>query len=122
MKGNEIKLNNWVYNSDYRAIQIGSIWKDQNDIDWVNYKSDFEDWDNLNEMHPIELTEAILVNCGFKKTQYEYILGDFIMEMFHDGYHYTGGEGCMDGVPILYLHQLQNIYFAHTNEEIFIYL
>ena len=70
-------------------------------------------------LEPIPLTEEWLIKFGFEcDGRGEIRLPDFIIESFHDGYHYTAGEGCMFGVPILYVHQLQNLYFALTGNEL----
>lgn len=86
---------------------------------------------------PIPLTEELLLKCGFDKIEYssdengygvEYILSvdgidGFILEYCDDfSISIKGREEDYGITPPLnrfkYLHQLQNIYFALTNEEL----
>ena len=79
---------------------------------------------DLDELHPIPLTEEILLNkCKAEKVgsewQIEYNDTTFIFEgSLGRGYYYTGGEGCKLSVLFYNLHQLQNLYFALTGEEL----
>lgn len=76
--------------------------------------------ENIKDIEPIELTEGILLKCGF------------IPCSIIDNHFNISGMciwKCNDmflcdknGVHIKYLHQLQNLYFALTNEELNIQL
>jgi hypothetical protein len=82
------------------------------------------------DMNPIPLTPAILVACGFVKTDSSneywnhWVLknGWHISESLHD----EPSAGVVTGlcyysedyIQIKYLHQLQNLYFALTGKEI----
>ena len=116
MKTSELRIENWVdcnkKRHNEKFIKVESICSECINILFRRYE--------IDDLLPIPLTEELILKCGFKKGQYEYMLGDFIMEWFHNGYNFTGGEGCQMGVPILYLHQLQNLYFALTGEELII--
>lgn len=73
----------------------------------------------IKELYPIELTEGILLKCGFEWSHYHpdtaqreyYINNDFGIELFNERYYKLNTE-------IKYLHQLQNLYFALTGEEL----
>lgn len=72
---------------------------------------------------PIPLTEDILLKCGAKlegsEWQIEYADTAFIFEgSLGRGFYYTGGEGCKLSVLFYNLHELQNIFFALTGEEL----
>lgn len=74
----------------------------------------------LKELKPIELTEEILLNCGFVKDEFdnwenETRLGLYKPEEF-DGYLSVWGESTVGECN--YLHQLQNLYFALTGQEL----
>lgn len=101
MKPEELRLYNYVYDDANNIVQI-----DHQDIGeelYIFYK-------------PIKLTEKILLKCGFEKEILEPI-------------HYCIKGMCIwkcndmflcdkNGVHIKHLHQLQNLYFALTNEEL----
>ncbi len=72
---------------------------------------------------PIPLTEDILLKCGAKledsEWQIKYADTAFIFEgSLGRGFYYTGGEGCKLSVLFYNLHELQNIFFALTGEEL----
>lgn len=84
----------------------------------------------VNGLYPIPLTEEILLNAGFQRsdahrnTQYvlrvtwlagtEMRLEFFILEEVEGKFT---SEHCFNRV-ILYVHQLQNLYFALTGQEL----
>ncbi len=83
----------------------------------------------IKKVIPIPLTEEWLLKFGFEtdgnfEDKNEIILPnnehDFIIEFsdYTKNYHYTGGEGICYGVGCKYVHQLQNLYFALTGEEL----
>ena len=72
------------------------------------------------QAEPIPLTEEILLKCGFEFFDNERIFNNFVIEDFHNGnYYFTAGEGIkLHEKHIEYLHQLQNLYFSLTGEEL----
>lgn len=89
---------------------------------------DYEYYDyRMNDINPIPITEEWLVKCGFEKridriiqpSEIHYVLGKFILLESVRGFVL-----CDIGIHIvvLYLHQLQNLYFALTNTELTINL
>ena len=105
---NELRLKNWVLNIYDSPVQVTVI---DDTIDWPK---------------PIPLTPEILVKCGFKKLNnawvpIDYSATDYLKWSFtiwdnKDGtYRYNSAEF----IPELkYLHQLQNLYYALTGEEL----
>ena len=78
---------------------------------------------SLANLFPILLTPEILVKCGFEKgreTCYLRIESDYGCEinMFEGKTFLQDVDGGNIGVEIKYLHQLQNLYFALTGEEL----
>jgi hypothetical protein len=90
------------------------------------------------EIEPLELTEELLLKCGFEKTS---ILGSYLKNTPNTakGYgiiihsqqpysdkHFTDvieiyqidGSGLVVQNGLKYIHQLQNLYYALTNEEL----
>lgn len=78
---------------------------------------------NFNELEPITLTEEWLLKCGadFKKksNHNECDIQNICFE-FNENLNliYTAGEGVKLSEPIEFVHQLQNLYFALTGEEL----
>lgn len=73
----------------------------------------------LQDLSPIPLDEDVLIKCGFAKADDGY--GGYLSPNFNGGsirikenrWH----NGCWD-TEVKYLHQLQNLYYALTNQEI----
>ncbi len=123
MKPNELRIGNLVraihpdYNEKYLTVE--SI-----DIDSINIH--FRKYD-LSEIKSIPITEEWLLNLGFMETdsvQYDGLRafeipswGRIIIrnnKLESDEYYF------LDGLlqDIYYIHQLQNLYFALTGEEL----
>ena len=73
---------------------------------------------------PIPLSEEVLLNCGFEKTYYgyKYIGGNILEFVLKNNEIYLGyfddDDWCRIGKSIKYLHQLQNLYYTLTGEEL----
>jgi len=90
--------------------------------------------DLINHIEPISLTEEWLIKFGFKyydngvgfKAAYycmTILKSDFYFRPSYQGGFYWGwdmdkGNELEDVQPVLYVHQLQNLYFALTGEEL----
>ncbi len=120
MEAKQLRIGNWVYSQEIgENVQISSI----ND-EYVTFK-DYVTWDypNYDEINPIPLTEEILLKCGFVlfDKNYDsqdfnvYKLGDFTYNTshnvfwLHNNYSFTQPK---------HLHQLQNLYYSLTGEEL----
>lgn len=71
------------------------------------------------KLQPIRLTEEILLKCGFSKIACFYSSKDETLELTHD---FIVWKPNTKKLEIKYLHQLQNLYFALTGEELIIEL
>jgi len=103
INANELRIGNWVALKDGYFVPIAD-----GGILAINQKR--------FECYPISLTPEILEKCGFVSNPYQdrYEFGDIHVE-------YCGFRDIcwVNGKPhIEYLHQLQNLYFALTNEEL----
>jgi hypothetical protein len=98
-----------------KANEVELICKDGINIKGVSFL--------FKEIEPIPLTEEWLIKFGFEEhtTNHKYYkfgcaifrgLGDSINRFY---YHRSGHSKCIE---IKYVHQLQNLYFALTNEEL----
>ena len=75
----------------------------------------------LEDVRPIRLTEDILLKCGFNQGKMQH--GDLYFYWNNRAVAYGAfddnlNEVLIDNVSIKFLHQLQNLYFALTGEEL----
>jgi hypothetical protein len=95
-----------------------------------NNPNDFLREVNNNNFKPIPLTPQILEKCGLKGMHTKRLYKVFKISPAQSGgynVHISNELGTMDiqqcGIPTLnYLHQLQNLYYALTGEELNIQL
>lgn len=128
----ELRIGNLIYDEDYK---IGKITRIDNDREFFHdtenklYKCalslNYSDWRGslgkwLNKCHPIPLTEEWLLKFGFEKYEdipWTYIKGPI---KINAGNHFTifvfDRSINQDCIPKI--HQLQNLYFALTGEEL----
>lgn len=113
MKSTELRIGNCALHPDGFIIkcylhEITCQCKFENNIgDYLPFK-------------PIPLTEEILLKCGFRKSKsgmylfdkFSFDLSDFEFGVESDYYYLTISEN------LKYLHQLQNLYFALTGQEL----
>lgn len=111
----ELRINNWVIGIYGTPMRVGVI------------------MDGPNEAQPIPLTPELLEKCGFElKTKHSFWcymdkIG-FGICMWAEDEPCAGFEkkGCFyygdNYLPVEYLHDFQNIYFAHMRKELIINL
>ncbi len=126
MKANELRTGNWV-----TAIQCDRS-KVNQQIEQINSLGDFavttHGW---SELKAIPITKKWLVKFGFVKLFSKFDNGYEINEMILNNTYDKGCEGwcfydgnvaCCNNMnyknPVKYVHQLQNLYFALTGEEL----
>jgi hypothetical protein len=120
MKANELRIGNLL---NYQTAE-GDILTAT--IDWQDLKWLSEDEKGFNLVHnPILLTEDWLLKFGFK---YSLTLDDFMFKDKNDIFEMQPyKKGFLNSVTwcdneilqeLKYVHQLQNLYFALTGEEL----
>ena len=115
MKGNELRIGNWV------------DWNGENGVvsQILEHEVVFKCGEDtlISELKPIELTEEILLKCGFTENKFSYIYEDDtrVSVYVNDNFFFCQIDNVVIN-NIKFLHQLQNIYFALTNEELTIKL
>ena len=118
MKANELRIGNWVYNDFTREdIEVYPM--------MIHRLSKIE---GEHHIKPIPLTEEWLIKFGFEKD----VLSLFNIEILKDKDPTSAIIICLeDGlceitrnsrfgttISMKYVHQLQNLYFALTGEEL----
>jgi hypothetical protein len=110
MKANELRIGNWV--SNYIGTQCKvEEWSFNN-----SYKFGLSAY-SIDRSEPIPLTEEWLIKFGFEKLAPKgsiFKLGEFHVQNFYP----IGFYECRNHIKIEHIHQLQNIYFALTGEEL----
>ena len=110
MEAKELRIGNYV-----NLIADGHE-HEPDTFQWTIEDYEYYETEMFNIL-PIPLTKEWLVKFGFDKLEgwddmFYFQIGGFqIYESNVSGYEY-------DGFNIKYLHQLQNLYFALTNEEL----
>lgn len=116
IKANELRVGNHLfkYGEVVKIVEIGIKHKGDTNYYLRSENDNCGYW--IDQFNPIPLTEEILLKCGFLKCN------------FTENHYDTKGMKiwkCNDmflcdknGVVIKSLHQLQNLYFALTNQEL----
>lgn len=117
----EIRFGNYL-NYDNIAFKVVKIAPKFIGLD---NEYDFEDYADIKDIQPIPITEEILLKCGFEKlttksegynaSSYSYRRGYSLIVCLDDG---IWSVSFWQGNEKKYLHQLQNLFFALTNEEL----
>jgi len=114
--GNELRIGNWV-RWNYEESSEGNVYP-------VEYGYELDDIkNNLNIVKPIPLSEEWLIKFGFEWSIYHQAIHkdgfDFDLTWTKEGYvMYTFKKMVEICRNIEYVHQLQNLYFALTGEEL----
>lgn len=116
MKESELRIGNLVY------------FKSEDDDFAIELKFDFENGWNMNYIKPIPLTEEWLLKFGFIKFDSEKIYAEWFLDFDGDLKYKIMQDKRYDNTFIMtneykpiklqYIHQLQNLYFALTGEEL----
>jgi len=109
MKANEFRIGNYVFSKIIEdTIKLSALLESQ-DL----------------QIEPIPLTEEWLLKFGFEKIDYvsspRYELEDFYIGYNENGF-YLQIESQIQSNYFRYIHQLQNLFFALTGEELKIIL
>lgn len=131
VKANELRIGNLVYRTGmmggvkwYQEIKVQSICSEGIEVKYAGWGG--EDPEHIKpqyeeqELEPIPLTPPLLEKYGFvenERRKGEWNKGDFEIDKEGDGFAVFASEWTI-GKPFKHLHQLQNLYFALTGEEL----
>lgn len=115
MEANELRIGNLVnYQGD--NWNMSSIFKDD-PLELV--KNGTYKIANISEFQPIELTEELLLNFGFKWKNNGLRKSNFCLRNFGSSWSiFLSNESFNFNVELKYFHELQNLYFYITGVEI----
>ena len=125
MTATELRLGNLALNSSNESVIVLEISK-------TLVKTTPDDLHLISELKPIPLTEEMLLKCGFEING-KYYRSKYIQDSFKLIYDfnqrvlyfkYKGEFRPMIQIPraIESLHELQNLYYALTGEELEVHL
>lgn len=117
---------------DVKSLRIGNIIKYTEDDSIctvleisdkglsVEFEKGYIVWIELDAFSPIELTEELLLKCGFElipswDNMTTYGKDNFWLDLFGSGFVYNDTE-------VRTLHHLQNLFYFITNEELILKL
>jgi hypothetical protein len=103
MKANELRIGNLVKDPYGETIKLVSVERD------------------ASMLRPIELTEEWLVKFGFKRNGsyiYAPMVNNYSLGIYKSDNGYRFAISNWNSISIMYIHQLQNLYFSLTNEEL----
>lgn len=128
MKPQEIRIGNYFNYRHREIIIINGILNSDNDYFCVYIKG--KNGCQIKEyLHPIPLNSDLLQRCGFEVITdddgdgKDFILeiNDFVLQGYYENEdNVLTGVICVDFMtePLIYLHQLQNLYMDLTNKEL----
>ena len=116
MEAKELRIGNYYIDIDDKLTELSGY-----ELYQMTIKENTEILGET-EFRPIPLTEEWLLKFGFVFDSYgEYCKGAYSLDNEYTDkgvYNFViHKETCLD-IEIKYLHQLQNLYFALTNEEL----
>lgn len=99
-----------------RELRIGNLVN----FDDTLLKFEFESGWNLDYIKPIPLTDEWLIKLGFESDGIEWWNGIICLGVFKDGIYYLPTEEIhyRAGQIFKYVHQLQNLHYAITGEDL----
>ncbi len=119
MKPQDLRIGNYIQDFEDKPyyFQIESIENNNGDY-WVTYR-DGSISCIVDALEPIPLTEEWLLKFGFEKIQFhipdKYDNGKLRIKKDERGFWIIA---CYNFILITSVHQLQNLYFALTGEEL----
>ena len=118
MKAQDLRIGNWVKSSSNREYRISLSW-------FECCKDSSEGRDIQLDTNPIELTEEWLIKFGYKVKNgllsSEFYDKNFSITVDTKGkfdFWISECDDCAVIKEIKYVHQLQNLYFSLTGEEL----
>lgn len=122
MKTNELRLGNWVHDGSRFPMQVVGIFDNDVYLDFEGNEGDV--WEcGLEGAKPFEIDQEWLIKFGFEEDGPDWYYLSTKDRFTNIGYSYSVNKNIFEVnewevVNVKYVHQLQNLYFALTGEEL----
>jgi hypothetical protein len=126
MKANELRIGNLVFYHIVDKLDERKEWDEVSPIDiqdLANIEHDNEIGKTESEYNPIPLTEEWLLKSGFERSGDDLLFDIntmFFVSYNDDEFVHLKSNHLEIIASIKYVHELQNLYFALTNNELII--
>ena len=121
MKADDLRIGNWVKDIKKGYVSIHGIEPNWDEV-WLNYCHGSGIYKKrIIEIEPIPLTEELLKKCGFDLVVKEGNQGEFrVYQLNEITYNTNHGWWWKHHLTVQpkYIHELQNLFFALTGEEL----
>lgn len=114
MNATELRTGNYIY---YKSGRIEVTMIGENGIQSHKKGIEINAKFNTTDLQPIPLTEDWLLNFGFEDKMGEWH-NKICLEKSNNEIYYSAGMGVRLSETIKYVHQLQNLFFALSGEEL----
>lgn len=124
IQAQELRIGNKVKDENGFIFDVVGLGKGWITVDFHGNEGDVWEFDFKNSFpYGILLTEEILLKCGFEKSTDgdHFFIGHYGFCFIHDGQDYCLKPLINEPMIVAYcrhLHQLQNIYYAITGQEL----
>ncbi len=107
----ELRIGNWIRNVEGDREEVVNL-------DFFRWLS-VEEYD-LEYYEPIQLTKEWFLKFGYNEVAPDcYLMGDYYTDIVSSEVRfYLDGDSCRYYITVKHVHQLQNLYFALTGEEL----
>lgn len=119
IKITDLRVGNYIqdHECEPHIFQVEEIYKHIKNELWVSYRNGSI---KSLEVDGVPITEEILITIGFRKQHSYFVKTNGSYYFYKNNLYSDIPASCnlIGDVQILYLHQLQNLYFALTGEEL----
>jgi hypothetical protein len=114
MQSKELRIGNWISHTPSK--------NETTDANFIVSEINMFDGNTINgleseDCEPIPLTEKLFLKFGFEKRDSFFEHWNFGLSIYKDGNYFESDQLPMF-IKLQYVHQLQNLYFALTGEEL----
>lgn len=119
MESRELRIGNYVEDNNGFVFNVVSIHDDGTVYcDFKENEGDVWEFDKNNTCKGIELTEEIILKCGFDKQGFYFLNRNSALMQMEISLSRKCFISSLLTIEIKHIHQLQNLYYALTGEEL----